>query len=194
MTDVCTKSFLVLMSLLGGGVLSLTAIQAQNPMPSQPSGQAGAAAVGGAGASATAPLAPIGAQPRGVRRKFTSKTVLIPGLHLSKEIPVNFPVPTYPTNVSKKDFVNSTQGSPTAGMSLVTADDIATVFNWYFSYFTREKWAVKTPSAAAMEKLHPKTKLYFLEASREKNLVNLVCTPNPTGGTLITVNWSALQK
>jgi hypothetical protein len=143
---------------------------------------------------ASAPLAPIGAQPRGARRKFTSKTVLIPGLHLSKEIPVNFPVPTYPTNVSKKDFVNSTQGSPTAGMSLVTADDIATVFNWYFSYFTREKWAVKTPSAAAMEKLHPKTKLYFLEATREKNQVNLVCTPNPTGGTLITVNWSAIQK
>lgn len=143
---------------------------------------------------ASAPLAPSGAQAGRVRPKSGPVKVLIPGMHLSKEIPINFPVPTYPTNVSKKDFVNSTKGSPTAGMSLVTADDIATVFNWYFSYFTREKWAVKTPSAAAMEKLHPKTKLYFLEATRERNQINLVCTPYPKGGTLISVSWAAIQK
>lgn len=171
MTDVSTKSTLVAMSLLVYVVLSYPVVLAQNPLPTQPSVQSGAA-----------------------RPKTGPKKVLIPGMHLSKEIPVNFPVPTYPTNVTKKDFVNSTKGSPTAGMSLVTADEIATVFNWYFLYFTREKWAVKTPSAAAMEKLHPTTKLYFLEATREKNLVNLVCTPNPTGGTLITVNWAAIQK
>jgi hypothetical protein len=55
----------------------------------------------------------------------------VKGIHQSIEIPSNFPVPTYPNNVSSTNFVNSTVGTPVASVSIITSDSPKMTYDWY---------------------------------------------------------------
>jgi hypothetical protein len=114
----------------------------------------------------------------------------IPGLHYADDIPTNFPIPTYPSNVTSKHFLNTTTGSPSASANITTKDQVAVVYDWYKDACKREGWTYKTPSPNASTKLSKTGPLYMIDAKKERNQVYISCHPNKkAGGTTVTISW-----
>lgn len=112
-------------------------------------------------------------------------------LHLAKEIPTNFPVPTYPSNVLKTNFSNSIKGAPTAAATILTKDSPETAFEWYRSFFSKNNWSLKTPTTKALSNYGQPGQFYFLTAEKDRNQLYVFCTPDPSNdGTLINISWA----
>ena len=120
----------------------------------------------------------------------------IPGLHLAKDIPSNFPIPAYTSNVVRKSFVNSTvKGPPAAGVNIVTKDQPKVVYDWYLDVCKQNKWLVKTPTAQLMQKMGKAGQFYMLDAEKERDQLSVFCVADPESrGTMISINYSMKRK
>ena len=146
----------------------------------------------GAGGSGSVPPAKAAAA-RAAADKFRNGFRL-PAMRLSTKIPANFPLPTYPKNVTRTSFMNSTKGSPTAAVTIVTKDAPRDVYAWYQNTCKNQHWSVKVPSSAARAKMAGKSDLYYLDARKEHHQLYIYCIPNPAGdGTTVNITW-AYQK
>lgn len=122
-------------------------------------------------------------------KKFVSPP-FVPNLHFSKEIPINFPVPIYSSNVLNKAFMNTTKGTPQASVSIQSKDSASTAYQWYVDYFKKNSWTLKQPNAKAQAQLSAKNEVYMLEATQGKNFVMLVCSARKDKTqSNILVNW-----
>jgi hypothetical protein len=114
----------------------------------------------------------------------------IPGMHFAKGIPTNFPVPTYPNNVTRTGFINSTKGPPSAGATIITKDSPQTVFNWYQNACKQGNWLVKIPSPQAMNAISKKQRVYMVNAEKDNQQVQIFCIENKKdSGTKISISW-----
>jgi len=112
-------------------------------------------------------------------------------IHVAKEIPVNFPIPSYPNNVVQSNFANSKKGHPTAAASIITKDQPQQVFQWYQDTCTKNAWTVKTPTPQAMSMMTKGLQFYLLTAKKENQQIQVVCTAyKKTSGTLVSISWS----
>lgn len=121
----------------------------------------------------------------------------IPGTQHSTTIPKNFPVPVYTSNVSKTNFIHSTEGNPSASANIITSDDPAKVFKWYQAVCQRDKWKMQVPT----DKLRATTKMdsnfYMLEATRQHHRIMISCYKNPDPrqpGSIVNIAWSIVGR
>lgn len=111
-------------------------------------------------------------------------------VHMSTQVPSNFPVPTYKSNVTVTTFMNSTKGPPVANLSIITKDSPDTVFQWYQQALKAGGWSLRIPSAKLMAKISSRAQLLMLDASKEQQGVKLTCIlDKATNGTTVTVGW-----
>jgi hypothetical protein len=114
----------------------------------------------------------------------------IPNVHMASQIPVNFPIPTYPNNVVRTNFSNSTKGTPTAAAMIVTRDQPKDVFQWYVDACTKSSWAVKIPTAQGMSLMTKKQQFMMLNAQKDNQQISLFCIPDTkTPGTMVNISW-----
>lgn len=113
----------------------------------------------------------------------------IPGLKMSSKIPSNFPVPSYPSNVTETAFMHSTAGAPTASATVKTKDPPAAVFDWYKATCKSKGWQVRVPSSEAKQAAG-KAQLHSMSCSKDRHQVYIHCTGLPEGGTMINMSWS----
>lgn len=114
----------------------------------------------------------------------------IPNTRQSTQIPANFPIQNYASNVSQLSFSHSTKGQPSAAASILTRDRPRTVFEWYQSSLRNSGWTTKSPSAKAMSEMGKEDQLFIIEGEKEKHRIYLFLTPNKQGGTAISVTWT----
>jgi hypothetical protein len=115
----------------------------------------------------------------------------IPNVHFSKDIPVNFPIPTYPANVTRKTFSNSTKGIASAAATIFTKDSPDRVYQWYQDACRRGSWNIATPTAQLASTIGKVGRLYFMNAKKDTQLVSIVCIlDKKTSGTIISISWS----
>lgn len=139
------------------------------------------------------PLTNLQSAPRAVGQKARTKYPSIKdfaGLHFSKSLPTNFPLPPYPNNVVSTNFSNSTAGQPTAAASIVTKDAAEVVFKWYQDYCRKDNWLIRTPSAKTMQTMGKQGQLFILNAIKGKQEIYLYCTKNPKKAlTNVSISW-----
>ncbi len=126
------------------------------------------------------------------RRDFHPK---VNGLRQSDEIPSNFPVPAYPSNVTSKHFASTTKGHPAASATMVTTDPAATAFAWYQALCLKEKWTVKVPKGKARNKMEEEGRLFRLLASKDNQRMVISCAKAAKGtSTHINISWTTRKK
>lgn len=112
------------------------------------------------------------------------------GVHYSAAAPANFPIEAYSSNVTSTSFLNSTKGAPSAGLSIVTKDSPAVVFQFYQAALRRGSWVAQIPTAEALAKMGKPGQVYMLRGQKEKQMVNITLLANTTApGTNISINW-----
>lgn len=144
-----------------------------------------------AAASAPGQTAATVAASAAPRPKVDPSVILnqIPGQKFKKNWPDNFPVPKYPSNITQTNFIFTTKGLPAATASVMTSDNVQTVFNWYQNACKTAGWTVKLPSDESLG--NQKGKLFMLQGSKPKEQITLVCTPlKKKTGTTISITWS----
>ncbi|MBS1998143.1 MAG: hypothetical protein JSS86_17590 [Cyanobacteria bacterium SZAS LIN-2] len=141
----------------------------------------------------TRPGAPAAGAPAKVKQPFVFS---IPTLKYAEEIPVNFPIPAYTSNVTKKRFISSVKGTPSASAMIQTRDQIDMVFNWYKDICKRDNWDFRTPTAEGSTKLSSThSRIYMIEGKKEKQMIMIFCNPDKkTGGTTVNISWSKTKK
>lgn len=131
----------------------------------------------------------IGKSPR---RDFHPK---VKGLQQSDEIPSNFPVPAYPSNVTSKHFTSTTTGHPAAAATMVTTDPAATALAWYQALCIKENWAVKVPKGKARSRMEEEGRLFRLLASKDNQRMVISCAKAAKGtSTHINISWTTRKK
>ncbi len=111
-------------------------------------------------------------------------------INIAEKIPINFPVPSYNSNVTSTSFINSTKGSPTATAGVVTKDSPEMVFKWYQDKLRNDGWSSRTAAPKLMDKIGKAGTLFMLEAQKEKQGVKVTCMLDPrTSGTNVSVIW-----
>ena len=133
------------------------------------------------------------AAPQSAPVKHTAEEFInqIPNVKFNKNLPDNFPIPKYPQNVTKTNFVYSTKGLPAASANIVTSDTPQKVFDWYQDACKKSGWQIKVPTDKAMDQLGKKGSLFMIEGDKSKEHMSLFCTPQKkTPGTMISINWS----
>lgn len=117
----------------------------------------------------------------------------IPGVRFAKELPLNFPIPPYKSNVEKTSFSHSTKGSPTAAATIITKDSAKTVFEWYQDRCKEAGWRVKIPTSQAMSKIGKEGQMYMIDARKENQQLYVFCISNSgKAGTTISISWSKI--
>jgi hypothetical protein len=119
----------------------------------------------------------------------------IPNVHLATQIPVNFPIPMYSSNVMTTNFSNSTKGRPTAAAMIITRDQPKDVFQWYVDNCTKSYWSVKIPTPQAMSAITQKQpQFYMFNAKKDNQQIALFCSANKkTTGTLVSISWAKIR-
>lgn len=118
------------------------------------------------------------------------KPISIPGMCYSNKVPVNFPLPLYPSNVVHQAFINPTKGQPRASLSIVTRDAPATVFQFYLDRCKEGSWKVQVPSAAAMNSTGKAGKVFVAQAKKDGQKMDILCVASPhEAGTLVNINF-----
>lgn len=117
--------------------------------------------------------------------------IKVPGLRFSQKIPSNFPVPPYTNKVTRKSFVNTTKGSPSASVNIITSDSARTVFKWYQQVLKRDRWKFNIPNKEA---LGANSKMYVMDAVRGYNRVSISIYSMTKKSTSISINWSFRRK
>jgi len=118
--------------------------------------------------------------------------IKMPGVKMSDKIPTNFPIPTYPRNVTSTAFMHTTQGSSAATATICTTDPPAGVFDWYQSACKSRGWNVMVPSNKV--KAGSDQSYYILNATKAKQQAYLTCQNNPSGkGSMVTITWTYMM-
>jgi len=114
----------------------------------------------------------------------------IPGMRFTPDIPINFPLPSYNSNVVHKSFINSTKGPPSASLTLITRDQPEVVYEWYKATCRNGGWTFSTPKPQATSKLSKIGTLYMIDAKKDRNQVRIFCFPDKkTQGTSVGIAW-----
>lgn len=112
------------------------------------------------------------------------------GMNYSHEIPTNFPVAVYRSNVIGSTFVNSTSGAASAVLAIATKDPVDTVYQFYTSALRSGGWQVQIPTADAQAKLSVVAKTYMLRGTKDIQVVTVTIRENKkVTGTNISINW-----
>jgi hypothetical protein len=125
--------------------------------------------------------------------KQTPQEILdqIPGVKFKKNLPDNFPVPKYPSNVTQTNFVYSTKGVPCASATMITSDSVEKVFDWYQSACKSAGWQIKVPANDALAKTAKRPQIFMIQGTRPKEQLSMFCTAlKKKPGTTISINWT----
>lgn len=116
------------------------------------------------------------------------------GIHYSNQVPVNFPISAYTSNVTRTSFMNAVKGPASGTQSISTKDSPATVYQFYLSALRSGNWAVQAPSAEALAKMGPPGSIYMLQGTRKGEYVtiNILAVPGQPGSNF-TVTWVACR-
>lgn len=130
------------------------------------------------------------------KAKNFEKEMKLPGMHYKNEVPDNFPLPSYRKNVTRTTFINSTQGSPTASLTIVTKDNPKEVFEWYQNTCKNNQWQFKTPTPQAMGQMNQRAgEVYLIDARKGEHHIRICCLKPPKeSGTTISISWSFERK
>lgn len=119
------------------------------------------------------------------------KQANVPGMKLLTTIPTNFPVPLYPSNVTRKAFAHSTKGQPTATASLQTADAPDVVYRWYLDQAKKAGLSTKVPSDKMRALLPKNPDMYFFTAENSKQMLNFtVSKSHSESGSDVSIQWA----
>jgi len=137
-----------------------------------------------------------GARPSGQAKEKKPFVFNIPSMHYAEQIPANFPIPAYTSNVTRKRFLNTIKGPPSASAMIDTKDRVEMVYDWYKDACKRDNWIYRTPTPQAATKMSKSGKpIYMIEATKDKQHVLIFCNPDPkTGGTSVHMNWTKERK
>jgi hypothetical protein len=115
----------------------------------------------------------------------------IPAVKFKKNLPDNFPVPKYPSNVTKTNFIYSTKGLPAASATISTSDTPQKVFDWYQDACKSAGWQITVPTDDTLAKTSKRGKIYMLRGTRPKEQVSLFCMDSKKKpGTIISISWT----
>jgi hypothetical protein len=112
------------------------------------------------------------------------------GYHLSTKVPTNFPLPVYSSNVLDTCFENSTKGTPTAALNIITKDSANAAFEWYKTQCAATGWQVRMPKESAKSDKEKKGQLFILNAIKGEQRSIIMCsqsTKHPK--TVINITW-----
>jgi len=138
-----------------------------------------------------------GAEPPNKRPmpQFPEQLNLPGGMHYSRQVPANFPLPVYKSNVVTTSFINPTNGALTANANIVTKDPPQTVFDWYRNECTRAGWIIAIPSDKIMQFAKTKKKVYIMNVAKEGQGGRIICYSSPDKvGTSVNVQWISKHK
>ena len=131
--------------------------------------------------------------PRSQAVKRTPAEILdqIPGVKFKKNLPENFPVPKYSSNVTMTNFIYSTKGLPAASATIITSDTAQKVFDWYQDACKGAGWQITVPTDDTLAKTSKRGKIYMLRGTRPKEQVSLFCMDlKKKPGTTISISWT----
>jgi hypothetical protein len=112
------------------------------------------------------------------------------GYHLGTKVPTNFPLPVYSSNVIDTCFANSTKGTPTASLNILTKDSANAAFAWYKAQCAATGWQVRMPKESAKSDKEKKGQLFILNAIKGEQSSMVMCsqsTKHPN--TVINITW-----
>jgi hypothetical protein len=119
----------------------------------------------------------------------------VKGVRESIEIPSNFPVSTYPNNVTSTNFVNSTVGTPVASVVIITRDGPKIPYDWYQKRCSDSGWAITTPPESAKTALEMNGSLYRMSALKDgQQLIFSFMKMKKSPRTIISINWILKSK
>lgn len=119
------------------------------------------------------------------------KQASVPGMKLLTTIPTNFPVPVYPSNVTRKAFAHSTKGQPTATASIQTGDAPDVVYRWYLDQAKKAGLSTKVPSEKMRALLPKNPDMYFFTAENSKQMLNFTVSKSHTEpGSDVSIQWA----
>ncbi|MBA4074064.1 MAG: hypothetical protein C0508_03420 [Cyanobacteria bacterium PR.023] len=111
-------------------------------------------------------------------------------VNISPQIPRNFPVPPYTSNIVSTSFINSTKGSPTATVGISTKDSPESVFQWYQTQLRASGWTLTVASPKLTAKLGKEGQFFMLDGAKEKQGIKLFCMLDQVSkGTKINITW-----
>ncbi|MBP6745505.1 hypothetical protein KA344_09720 [bacterium] len=111
-------------------------------------------------------------------------------VNISSQIPINFPVPPYTSNVVSTSFINSTKGSPTATVGITTKDPLDTVFQWYQTKLRGAGWTLNVAAPKLIVKLGKQGQFLMLDGEKEKQGIKVFCMLDPISkGTKVNITW-----
>ncbi len=116
----------------------------------------------------------------------------IPNVHITQSVPTNFPVDVYRSNVVTTNFMNTTQGAPTATLSIVTKDSPSTVNSFYQSALRSRSFALQIPKAELLAKMGPPGTAFMMQGTRSKEQISVSIVGRQDGNTYVSVNWMIL--
>lgn len=119
----------------------------------------------------------------------------LPGIHFATDIPTNFPIPSYSSNVVRKIFSTSTTGVASASATIFTKDQPDRVYSWYKDSCKSAGWAILSPNPQGGTKISKSGPLYLIEAKKDRQRATILCRPDKkTGGTTVGIAWSKARK
>lgn len=127
--------------------------------------------------------------------KRTPQEILdqIPGVKFKKNLPDNFPVPKYTSNVTLTNFVYSTKGLPAATATIITSDNVQKVFDWYQGACKGAGWQIKVPTDDALAQTAKRGKIYMITGTRPKEQFSIFCSAlKKKPGTTISISWNKM--
>lgn len=111
-------------------------------------------------------------------------------VNITSQIPINFPVPPYTSNVVSTSFINSTKGSPTATVGITTKDPLDTVFQWYQTQLRGAGWTLNIAAPKLIVKLGKQGQFLMLDGEKEKQGIKVFCMLDPVSkGTRVNITW-----
>jgi hypothetical protein len=150
----------------------------------------------GAQTPPTAPAAsPAAAGAPGVPGSKPKKPYVfnVPNMRYVEDLPTNFPIPPYTSNIVKKRFVSTAKGSgkSSASENLVTRDKVDVVYNWYKDFCKNDGWTYKTPRPEQSSKTSKNGPIYMIDASKGNQHVGIFCVTHPKDQTtMVSLTWS----
>ena len=117
----------------------------------------------------------------------------IPNMLYVEDLPTNFPIPPYTSNIIKKCFVSTAKGAAqqSATENITTRDKAENVYNWYKNICQNDGWAFKTLRPERSGKYSKNGPIYIIEGSKGRQNISIFCLNHPKDQTtLVSINWN----
>lgn len=119
----------------------------------------------------------------------------VKGIKQTIAIPSNFPLQTYPNNVTSTNFVSATVGTPVAAVSLITRDQPKMVYDWYYKQCADHGWSISTPPETAKTAKEKNGTMYRMSALKDgQQLVLAFMQMKKSPRTFVSINWILKYK